>query len=84
MKACPTVVKPGEKVTIENIPGGYYMARFQNITSALIYRSGFTVINEKSKIELPKKQLPFGIYYLVIEKDGRQLPGAKKIIISNN
>lgn len=77
----PTLAKPGDPVTIDNISEGLYTARLYNINSAIIYQTSFNARNGKGIIILPQKQLPPGIYYLILVKDGARLPGSGKIVV---
>ncbi len=81
-KIYPTLVKPGETVTIDNITAGLYTFRLHNSASAEILRSVFYTRNGKGIIVLPQ-QLVAGVYYLVIEKDGSQMYGRERIVVQS-
>lgn len=83
-KIYPTLVRPGESITVNNIAGGLYTASLQNITSAVVYRAVFNAQNGKGVITLPQKKLRAGTYLLFIEKDGYQLFGQEKIIFQSD
>ena len=80
-KPYPTIVKPGESLTINNMTGGLYNARLSNSSSTVVYRATFNAFNGKGTIVLPQEYLAPGTYYLIIDKDGSRLPGSEKIVV---
>ncbi|HEV7781391.1 MAG TPA: hypothetical protein VGO58_08995 [Chitinophagaceae bacterium] len=78
----PTIIRPGGSLTLENLATGLYTAVLRNGISCTVYRTVLNARNGKANINLPAKQLSPGIYYLALEKDGGQVFGRERIIIS--
>jgi len=82
-KIYPTLIRPGETITVDNIATGLYTASLQNSVLAVVHRSIFYVRNGKGTILLSQKRLAAGTYFLVIEKEGTPLYGRVRIIVQN-
>ncbi len=80
-KIYPSLLYPGESITIEGLDNGTYQGFFYG-AGGNMHKMTFHVSGNKAQIQRPVN-LPNGFYMFVPGKDGEQLGKAKKIILTN-
>lgn len=80
-KVFPTLVKPGNKVTISSLQNGRYRMTIRNSNSSIVYTTFLASRNGNTEFILPRTRFLPGIYFISLEKDGYTLLRTEKIIV---